>query len=208
MFILPCVVSAQSGEILEYRVVEDPGQQLFSPQNLSLAIKLAFDSEQFNESWPRYGYPYNAVSHGLTTLCRSEIRNRNINIGRSAIARLASSDPDSGESDSEVLMALPIENDTNHQVVIDFLRELYPSNQQQTLNLEYNNSAEDFSPVTIDRICGIIPDDSNDALNSAVIVTQRPLPIPERHSYRLLPYGSVADSARVGSIEQSGETAQ
>lgn len=196
MLILSCSTFAQDEVTVKYHSVEDPGKRLISQQNFQLAIAFAFDSKKFNELWPDYGYDFHKIQNSMDDLCKD--RNRgDINIGRSAIARNVTRSADAGSSQvqrSTEFLALLIENDTKPDVVYAFL-----DNRPIQAHAIYHDS-EDFPPVTVDSICGIIPKDSSEALKGAVIVTQHPLPIPVRPSYRLLPDGRFADSSWTNSM--------
>ena len=186
MLVLSCLTFAEDEIIIvTYHEVEDPGQSLFSSQNLDLAVTFAFNPKRFRDLWPDYGYKFNAVKNNIDDLCASGIRN--IDIGRSAIARI-----DSRARNPDALIALRIENDTDPESVRRFL--MGQKFQNIIKSAEIDISADDSGTLTIGDMCRILPEFHNDsnALASAVIVTQHPLPVSERYSYRLLEEGVFA----------------
>ena len=172
MLVLPCVNIAQDRITLRYHSVQDPAQRLVSRQNFDLALAFAFNSERFDRIWPDYGYNFGDIRGSIGNLCAGG--NRNIGIGRSAIARMVQ-----GE-----FVALPIENNTNPAIVQAFLTEQLPRGQG-IMNAGSNDSTNELETITIGDMCRILPE-NYDELSSAVIVTQHPLPVSERYSYRLL----------------------
>ena len=185
MLVLSCLTFAEDEIIVTYHEVEDPGQNLFSSQNLALVVTFAFKPKRFSDLWPDYGYKFNAVKNNIDDLCASGIRN--IDIGRSAIART-----DSRARNPDALIALRIENDTDPESVRSFL--MGQDFRKDIKSAESDNSADDSGTLTTGDMCRILTEfhiDSN-ALARAVIVTQHPLPVSERYNYRLLEEGVLA----------------
>lgn len=178
MFVLSCTAFAQT---VRYRAVEDPGQNLISLGNVARAFAFAFDSKKFSDLWPDYGYNFNDIAGDTGNLCVG--RNRNIGIGRSAIAR-----DDPLTQDQEEFIALPLGNDTSLEIVQEFLDAQNFSNGQATEATGSDDSTDDFGTLTIGDMCRILSEPGNDrpALANTVIVTQHPLPVSESYTYRLL----------------------
>ena len=184
MFVLPCINIAQDRITLGFHSVQDPGQRLISRQNFDLALAFAFDSERFNRIWPDYGYDFGKIQDGIGDLCKQG--SMNIDIGRSAIARTV---PSQDQAQVE-FVAIPIEQTTNFETIQNFLRS-QSQNNQSIANSGGNDSTSESAAITIGDMCRILSGIGSVASNDTVIVTQHPLPLSERYSYRLLEEGIV-----------------
>ena len=195
MFVLPCTIFAQDRVTLGYHSVEDPGQRLISGQNFGLAVAFAFNPKRFNELWPHYGYDYDEYDKKIMELCKSG--NRNIDIGRSAIARAIPQEAQEDDTRTQkAFVALPIGNGTKPDIVEEFLNAQSATVGQaiEGAGSGSDGSTNDFETLTLGDICGILSGENSDVLAdaNAVIVTQRPLPVSERYTYRLLEEGILA----------------
>ena len=191
MFVLPCVNIAKDHITLGFHSVQDPGQRLISRQNFDLALAFAFNPERFDRLWPDYGYSLGKIKNSIVDLCRPGTRN--IDIGRSAIARTVPSQ----EKAQVEFVAIPIEQTTNLKTIKNFLNPQpqnnspQPQNNQSNANSGGNDSTSESAAITIGDMCRILSGIGSAASNDTVIVTQHPLPLSERYSYRLLEEGIV-----------------
>lgn len=184
MFVLPCVNTAQDRITLGFHSVQDPGQRLMSRQNFDLALAFAFNPERFDRLWPDYGYSLGKIKNSIVDLCRPGTRN--IDIGRSAIARTVPSQ----EKAQVEFVAIPIEQTTNLKTIQNFLGS-QSQNNQFIANSGGNDSTSESATITIGDMCRILSGIGSVVSNDTVIVTQHPLPLSERYSYRLLEEGIV-----------------
>ena len=185
MFVLPCATFAQPELTVRYRAVEDPGQRLISWHNVALAIAFAFDSNKFDDLWPDYGYNYDVLHSSIERLCQRG--NTDFSIGRSAIIR---NNPiqSTQASDIQTFVALRMANGMDPRIVENFLKDQGTQNppaSQADRHVGSNQSEDDSQAVTIEGMCRILSE-VNPIPEDTVIVTQHPLPVPDRYTYRLL----------------------